>query len=230
MPTSTTRASLSLIRAIGRPFSFDVRTRVDSALLRACAAVALLDCALRSCSWLCRCLQCHRERRSLPSRPASAGNRPQLQAHTHGVAWRAPWWTGAGLQDCSHSSRASLGGSLLPYQTRPACRALRRHAARHSSRLPVSAQAQSADRGPCLCPQGVIRTCSQANPGYAVVVADDADVQETIRRAAPSLLPVLALLTPVERADLWHAFSLLSPGRGPCAQSVGSHELSADSR
>ena len=56
-------------------------------------------------------------------------------------------------------------------------------------------------------------------------MADDADVQETIRRAAPSLLPVFALLTPVERADLWHAIPAVT-GRGPCSQSPGSYESS----
>ena len=41
-------------------------------------------------------------------------------------------------------------------------------------------------------------------------MADDAEVQETIGRAVPSLLPMFALLTPVERADLWHALPCCS--------------------
>ena len=59
--------------------------------------------------------------------------------------------------------------------------------------------------------QGVIRACSQVNPGYEVVLEDDADMWASVRRAAPSLLPLFALLRPVERADLWRACSPATP-------------------
>lgn len=38
-----------------------------------------------------------------------------------------------------------------------------------------------------------------------MVLADDVEVQNTIYGAMPSLAPLFALLTPVERADLWQA-------------------------
>ena len=175
-------------------------------------------------------MQFQGERTFLLPEPAHAGTLPQPQAQTHGVAWRTPWWTGAGLRGRSRSSRAYLEESSLQSQTRRACRALRRHAAPAclSSLAPVQLRLGHR-RGPAPLSQGVVRTCSQANPGYAVVVADDAEVQETIRRAAPSLLPVFALLTGVERADLWHASSAV-PGQGRLVQCAGLHELSADTR
>jgi len=44
-----------------------------------------------------------------------------------------------------------------------------------------------------------------------VVLEDDADMWASVRRAAPSLLPLFALLRPVERADLWRACSPATP-------------------